>query len=267
MNYIYEINTFYDWLIENSVSANAQALWHRLMAYCNSFGWKDEFTISNTRLVDELEMTRQSFDRARNILIQKGRITYQKGTGNKCGTYHMISFCVRDDDENITSKRTQGGHKADTTRTLGDTQAVPLNKHKQNLNINKKDTKVSKEKTAAQDVFQNHSFSDKMKSAMNEWFEYKQQRKEKYTPIGINKLLSMVENKLKEFEEDDMIEAINVCMSRNYQGIIFDLLKQNTKEKSTIDLEDFIETPKSNGNSFAALLQEEPAKGNHNDES
>lgn len=107
MNYITEINCFYDWLVENSISGNAQALWHRLMAYCNAFGWKDEFSVSNTRLIDDIGMSRQELDRVRNVLVQKELITYKKGKGNQCGIYHMNSFVSHNVTHDITHDVTQ----------------------------------------------------------------------------------------------------------------------------------------------------------------
>ena len=99
MNYIQEINAFYVWLIENPLPANCQALWHRLMAYCNQFCWKSDFTVSNTRLLDELGITKASFDRARNTLIQSGLISYRPGRGGQCGSYALNSFASQNEDD------------------------------------------------------------------------------------------------------------------------------------------------------------------------
>ena len=96
MNYILEINAFYAWLVQNPISANAQALWHRLMAYCNAFNWADDFTLTNGRLVEDLGISRQEIDRVRNVLCHKKRLILL--------------------------------HKADTSSAQSDTQSVPLNK-------------------------------------------------------------------------------------------------------------------------------------------
>ena len=37
MNYIAEINSFNEFLVENPLNGNEQALWYRLMAYANKF--------------------------------------------------------------------------------------------------------------------------------------------------------------------------------------------------------------------------------------
>jgi hypothetical protein len=104
MNYVTEINAFYDWLKQNSLSGNSQALWHRLMSHCNELFWPKEFTVSNISLCEDLGISRQEFDRIRNILCQKGLITYRKKGGNKAGVYSMTSLV----SHNVTQDVTQG---------------------------------------------------------------------------------------------------------------------------------------------------------------
>lgn len=92
MNYLSEIKEFNNWLVENPVSAICQALWYRLMAYCNDFYWKENFTLTNTRLIDELNISRKQLETARDILVENKLIKYEKGMNGKCGIYSMISF-------------------------------------------------------------------------------------------------------------------------------------------------------------------------------
>jgi len=92
MNYITEILAFYDWLIENPISANAQALWHRLMAYNNDFGWRSEFTVTNGRLCEDLCISQSELIKIRTLLHEKGLIEYQNGNKNRCGIYKLIRF-------------------------------------------------------------------------------------------------------------------------------------------------------------------------------
>lgn len=67
-----------------------------------------------------------------------------------------------------------------------------------------------------------------------EWLEYKEQRKEKYTEIGLKSLLTQIEKQIELYGVDEIINLIDECMSCNYKGIIFDKLKQkkpaNVKE-------------------------------------
>ena len=63
---------------------------------------------------------------------------------------------------------------------------------------------------------------------IKEWLEYKTQRKDKqYTEIGFKKLLTQIENNINQYGEEKVINLIDECMGNNYQGIIFDKLKNN----------------------------------------
>lgn len=146
MNYLDEINKFYNWLMLKSIPPDAQALWHLLMQMNNKSAvninekwyWKTEFTISNTLITSILAFSRQQLDRMRNVLIQSGRIVYRKGRGNQSGFYKIIPFdtslteqTLQDvrvwvDANNVTQTvtqpvtqiDTQTGHKADTNENL-----------------------------------------------------------------------------------------------------------------------------------------------------
>jgi hypothetical protein len=123
MNYIAEINNFNDWLLENPLNSSEQALWYKLMAYANQFGWKSEFSIANTRLCDDLKITRQHLDKCRSTLINKGLLSYKKGNGNQCGTYHINSF--ESVDTVVDTRVAQEWHSS-----------LPLNKLNETINSN-----------------------------------------------------------------------------------------------------------------------------------
>ena len=92
MNYIKEMNSFYDWLLYNTLPTGAIALWHALMSINNKAGWVDEFTVANLVLQNLTGLSRQGLDKARNILIQRGLIQYKKGSSNQAGRYKIIRF-------------------------------------------------------------------------------------------------------------------------------------------------------------------------------
>ena len=97
------------------------------MAYANQFGWKSEFSIANTRLCDDLKITRQHLDKCRSTLINKGLLSYKKGNGNQCGTYHINSFESIDTvvDAPVDTRVAQEWHSS-----------LPLNKLNETINSN-----------------------------------------------------------------------------------------------------------------------------------
>lgn len=58
-----------------------------------------------------------------------------------------------------------------------------------------------------------------------EWLKYKEEKKEKYTEIGLSKLLTQIENNIEMYGQKEIIDLINECMANSYKGIIFDKLK------------------------------------------
>lgn len=100
MNYISEINSFYDWLIFNCLPADAQVLWHVLLYINNKCAinindkwyWRVEFTVPNSTLISLAGFSQSQLDRMRKVLIKSGRIIYIKGKRNQCGKYKIIPF-------------------------------------------------------------------------------------------------------------------------------------------------------------------------------
>lgn len=92
MNYIHEINAFHNWMAATRISSTQQTLWFHLMDINNRTGWKENFTVANLTLCDRLSISRQGLDKARQALVEYGRIEYKQGAGNQAGTYKIISF-------------------------------------------------------------------------------------------------------------------------------------------------------------------------------
>lgn len=68
-----------------------------------------------------------------------------------------------------------------------------------------------------------------LRGKIEEWLEYKKQRKEKYTEKGFNSLLKQIQNNCEKYGEENVINLIDECMANNYKGIIFDKLKKQSK--------------------------------------
>lgn len=136
MNYIKQINTFYKLLPNNPLSSNAQCLYVYLLNKNNELGWIKEFTVSNLIVCGMTGLNRQSMDRARNELKQKGYIEYKKGISNHAGRYLIVEFDTQDntqdDTQEDTQDDTQNGHKVSTLNKLNKT------KQKNKKKINKK---------------------------------------------------------------------------------------------------------------------------------
>ena len=87
---------------------------------------------------------------------------------------------------------------------------------------------VSNKKDSYLDIVNNimseRNYSDFIYNTLITWITYKKERGQTYKPTGLKSLLNKVDKALLEYTEQQIIDLINECMSRNYQGIIFDML-------------------------------------------
>ncbi|MGG1696915.1 DnaD domain protein [Bacillus zhangzhouensis] len=91
MNYLKEINGFMRFLETTELKPTTQALWFHLMDINNGCGWKDWFTVPNSRLYARLGVSEKTMIEHRKILIEHRRIEY-KPKGKSAGSYHIISL-------------------------------------------------------------------------------------------------------------------------------------------------------------------------------
>ena len=73
---------------------------------------------------------------------------------------------------------------------------------------------------------------DNLKQKIEEWLNYKNERKEYYKETGFKSLLRQIEKNVETYNEKAIIDLIDECMANNWKGIIFDKLKDNNQEKS-----------------------------------
>ena len=72
--------------------------------------------------------------------------------------------------------------------------------------------------------------------SMIRWMTYKDEKKKKYTETGMKALITQVEKHVREYGADAVSECIEMSMANNYQGIIWDRLKNDRKGVSVFDM-------------------------------
>lgn len=119
MNYIAEINSFYDWLETNSLSTSAIVLWHALMHINNKSRWIEEFGVASSVLCVKTGLSERTIRNARNELKQKGRIDWKARGGNKAAIYQIIPLSAIDADIlSDNASDTLSGNASGTTSAL-----------------------------------------------------------------------------------------------------------------------------------------------------
>lgn len=98
------------------------------------------------------------------------------------------------------------------------------------LSINTKESKGTAAAEAADPTpdFSQTNFSLEMIARVWEWIKYKKERRFTYKPIGLNALITEIQNNVTKYGEQAVMELINYCMANGYQGIIFDRLNSQS---------------------------------------
>lgn len=125
MNYLKEINAFYDQLELNPLSSSAIALWHTLMHINNKAAWKEQFTVAVSVLCMKSGLREGTFKKARNELKQKGYIEFYSRRGNQSAIYKIVPLSSNNDRNSI-------GNSVHSSSDNHDHNHVALNKLKQN---------------------------------------------------------------------------------------------------------------------------------------
>ncbi|MBN6887494.1 DnaD/phage-associated family protein [Cytobacillus horneckiae] len=140
MNYIKELNAFYDWLELNELSPSAINLWYALMHINNKAAWAETFTVAESVLCVKTGLTDRTLRKVRNELKQKNRIDFISRKGGKAPVYKIIQFHTTENNSEalssteINSADSAGGRSAGSSAgSAGDSSTLnKLKETKQN---------------------------------------------------------------------------------------------------------------------------------------
>lgn len=217
MNYILEINAFYDWLETNSISDSAINLWHAMMAVNNKTGWKKEFTVAISTLEGRTRLSKSSIIRARNQLKQSGRIDFKERKGNQSCIYVLIAFHT--DTQSATQTDTQ-------TDTQCGTQTDTITKLKE--------TKLKETSLLEKETKEKFSFSKKLiefggsESLVIDFLKVRQTKKATNSETAFNLFLKQVQISKKPIDE-----ILKMCIEKDWKGFqaswLINLQNQNSQ--------------------------------------
>ncbi|RKD71404.1 DnaD/phage-associated family protein [Sinobaca qinghaiensis] len=126
MNYLKELNAFYDQQETNPLSGSAIAIWHALMHICNKAGWPKNFSVAVSVVCIKAGVKERSFYNARNELKQKGYIDFSSRRGNQAAVYVLYTRAV-------TYAHSFADSNAESTAGNLGGNVSPLIKHKQTI--------------------------------------------------------------------------------------------------------------------------------------
>lgn len=116
MNYIKQLNAFYDYLPINPLSTNAISLYGALLHINNKCNWQTVFSAALLTLRTFTGLNKQAIERARNELVQKKYIKFKKGSNQySAGRYEIIDLQRFNSTENDIPNDTALDIANDTT--------------------------------------------------------------------------------------------------------------------------------------------------------
>lgn len=109
VNYIAELNRFQRFAMDEELSGYAMLLWHTLMGLFNDRGegdeWPESIRVSSRKMLAFFPFSQSTLERAREELIDAGRIAYENGSRGERGEYRLILFEAADKQPKAADKQ------------------------------------------------------------------------------------------------------------------------------------------------------------------
>jgi hypothetical protein len=138
MDYIREMNAFYDLDLSNQLYPNSISLYFALLNLANKLFWKTDFVVSNLALQSRAGIAdRKTFDRCRQQLKDKKLIIYKpSGKVNQAGSYTVVGSVCQIGGKNTTQNDTQNDTQDGVQNDTQNDHISNLNKSNQNKSKN-----------------------------------------------------------------------------------------------------------------------------------
>ncbi len=133
----------------------------------------------------------------------------------------------------------------DNKGITNDNNGITKDKRIKNKDIKEKDTKVSQKKSLSFDqaaAVVDEQCNESLKAELGKWTQYKYQRKEPYTHIGLTALISRANKAVMAHGCTAVEEVIEDSISSEYKGIVWDKLTRAAPKRRSKDdeLDDFL---------------------------
>lgn len=154
MNYIKQINAYWNWVKLNDLPSRAGYLYLALLDCANAAGWKSEFNAPNSTLQAMAGLDKTGLNRYRNLLVQNGLILYTTGKRGTAGCYQIVPLYATQSATNFNDCSAICNQSCYQYETNPATNMKPICVPYLNRNRNKKETetKPSSPPTPSQEV-------------------------------------------------------------------------------------------------------------------
>lgn len=215
MTYIDYLNDFHRWLKSNFLPGNSRLLYYSLLSVFNEAGWPESIQVDNYRLMSMVDTrTERVAISARDKLIDAGFVEYSKGKKRSPNTYYLKKYTpqkVSEIDSVSISESVSVSGSDSVPKTVSHIKT-------------KKKTKSNISPLPPLD-----DFGQELQEAVMDWLSYKAEKSQAYKPTGLKMLVAKIKNHADKYGEAAVADLIRECMASNWQGIIFDRLKDRQK--------------------------------------
>ena len=212
MTYLDWLNDFNRWLENNNLAANSQLMYFKLLHIFNRLGWPETVQVDNLRMMFLIGAeSKGTVIRARDKLIEAGFVEVQSGKKGSPNCYRL-----KKRSQNVTTSATANETES---ATANETESATANE-----TLNK--TERQKTNSPLYPPQGETGFGDDLQAAFESWIAYKTEKRQAYKPIGLKTLVGQVQRNSQEYGEAAVANLIRDCMASNWQGIIWERLRQ-----------------------------------------
>ncbi len=144
MNYISELNQFFQYLQTSDLSPSARLLWHSLMGVANGTRWKPVFNVPMSTLVNLTGCSPSTIRRARRELEAAGLIKVTNRSGRQSALYQLFSVSGNFANQVVNHNDAQPERQNEfANQVVNHNDAQPAHIHKQNKTVLNKTRQVT----------------------------------------------------------------------------------------------------------------------------
>ena len=169
------------------------------------------------KIADELDLSESKVQRVLNDFENEQQIEQQTNSGGR-----LISIT---NWEQYQENEQQAEQRVNSKRTTTE----------QRVNTKQEIKELKNERSINPPISPLNDLTPRVREQMERWLQYKKERKEAYKPVGLQSVVSQVRKKVDEFGEDAVIDVIELSMSNQWRGIIWEKIKPPDRGKIPAD--------------------------------
>lgn len=154
-------------------------------------------------------------------------------SGNERFIFPMVKAQIDRDKEKYDAKCSKNRENGKKGANASERQRTPANAPQGKGKGKDKGKGKGKEEGKGEDISPSTTLTGtfELLNAFDLWLDYKAERKESYTPTGLQQLVTRVQNSAAKYGDHAVSELIKDCMAAGWKGIIFDRLKEKQEKE------------------------------------